>query len=230
MKDKIKFFGNIFKESYMKNFWEIIFNSSSGTMKYWQKRAKQYGKRSVYNMTHTLEELEAVDRFQEEIYLDVLKKYLTGNEKTALDFGCGPGRFEPMLSKLVKDKVYAVDPISTLIKFAPKIENVEYQILKNEYINLPNESIDIIFVSLVLGGITNKRKLEKVITEFKRIAKRDAIFFIVENTAKEENSNYWHYRSVDEYVELLKPLKLQLVKQYEDVGEEISIMVGKNND
>lgn len=217
-----------FDDTYLKELWKEVFEKSIDTIKYWSDRAKKYGKHSVYNMTHSLEELDSVDSFQTEIYLKILKKYLTGNETTAIDFGCGPGRFEPMLSELVKEKVYAIDPILSLINLAPKIEKVEYILLDKEKIDLPDNSVDLIFCSLVLGGITNNNKLKKIIVELKRIAKPNALFFIVENTAKEDNSNYWHYRSVDEYLKIFKPINLKLIEQYEDVGEEISILVGRN--
>lgn len=150
-----------------------------------------------------------------------------GGELVALDFGCGPGRFEPMLSKIAH-KVYATDPISTLIELAPKIDNVEYLLLgENEKIALPSNSVDLVFVSLALGGIVDKSQLKMAIDELKRVAKQNALFFIVENTAKQDNQKYWHYKSAEDYASLFKPIELKLETTYEDINEEISIMVGR---
>lgn len=215
-----------FDDEYLKRLWNEVFIEKINTIEYWKDRASKFGKHSVYNMGHPEEELDEVDKKQEAIYLNVLSKYLTGNEQNAIDFGCGPGRFEPMLSKLVKNKVYGLDPTKKLLDIAPKISNVEYIRLENENFKLPDKSIDLIFVSLVLGGITDEKILKKNIAEMQRVAKDNALFFVVENTAKEPDSQYWHYRSVDKYKELFSFCNLELIEQYDDLGEEISIFVG----
>lgn len=217
-----------FSDEYAKNLFEKVFNDS---LEYWQNRAKKHGKHSVYNMAHPRNELESVDKYQEQIYSNVLKKHLDdnggGGKLVALDFGCGPGRFEPMLSKIAH-KVYATDPISTLLELAPKIDNVEYLLLgENEKIALPSDSVDLVFVSLALGGIVDKSQLKMAIDELKRVAKQNALFFIVENTAKQDNQKYWHYKSAEDYASLFKPIELKLETTYEDINEEISIMVGR---
>ena len=145
----------------------------------------------------------------------------------ALDFGWGVGRFEPMLARLAH-KVYAIDPIATLIELAPKLENVEYLLLdENEKIALPNDSANLIFVSLALGGIVSQTQLQTAVDELKRVAKPNALFFIVENTAKLKNSNHWHYRSAEFYKDLFKPINLKLETTYDDANEEISVMCGR---
>lgn len=132
-----------------------------------------------------------------------------------------------MLSKMAH-KVYATDPISALIELAPKIGNVEYLLLgENEKIDLADNSVDLVFVSLALGGIVDKEQLKSAIYELKRVAKPNALFFIVENTAKQDNQTHWHYRSANDYIELFKPINLQLETTYEDVNEEISVMCGR---
>lgn len=216
-----------FEDNYLKELWDKVFEDKESTIQYWQNRVKQFGKRSVYNMAHSKKELAKVDNFQENIYLNVLKKCLKGDEKVAVDFGCGAGRFEPMLSKLVKEKVVGIDPIAKLISYAPKLPNVEYQVYDNFNIKLPDNSVDIVFVSLVLGGIVNKNHLENCIKELKRISSENALFFIVENTAQMKNSFYWHYRQIDEYKEMFDFCNLELMDTYEDLGEEISILAGR---
>lgn len=216
-----------FSDEYLKSLWEPIFENS---LEYWQNRAKNYGKHSVYNMAHSLDELASVDKKQEQIYQSVLDKHLCdmgGGHLMALDFGCGVGRFEPMLAKLAH-KVYAIDPIATLIELAPKLENVEYLLLdENEKIALPDDSVNLIFVSLALGGIVSQTQLQTAVDELKRVAKPNALFFIVENTAKLKNSNYWHYRSAEFYMDLFKPINLRLETTYDDANEEISVMCGR---
>ncbi len=151
-----------FDDGYLKGLWEGVFVGRINTIEYWKNRASKFGRHSVYNMGHSVDELNKVNEKQCDIYLEVLSQYLTGKEENALDFGCGPGRFEPILSKLVKNKVYALDPIEELLNIAPKIDNVEYIKFENESFKLPDKSIDLIFVSLVLGGITDEKLLKKI--------------------------------------------------------------------
>ena len=90
---------------------------------------------------------------------------LTGNEKTILDFGCGVGRFSAPLAKISNCKVIAVDPIEHLIKMAPKDDNVEYQVIQEGILPLDDASIDVIWVCLVLGSITNTEDLKQTVSE-----------------------------------------------------------------
>lgn len=215
-----------FTDEYLKELWYPIFYGKGYS--YWDERAEKFGEKAVYNMTHLDSELNDVDKKQKDIYKSILKTELSGNEKTALDYGCGCGRFTNFLTDFVSEKVFYIDPTEKLVQLVngnAKTQKLNY---KKNIINLPDKSIDLIFVSLVLGGITNSKDLEKLIEEFNRISSDNALFFIVENTEKCENSNYWHYRSSKEYQELFKFVKLHNFLQYKDCGEEISVFIGKN--
>ena len=196
-------------------------------VEYWQERAKKYGKRSVYNMGYGNNELDEVDRKQEEIYKRVLEKELNRQEKTALDFGCGAGRFESMLAKLVRDKVYAFDPIGDLINIAPLYEKVQYEILKGKQLPLNDKSIDLVFISQVLDGVVDECDLNYIASELERVSSDNALFFIVENISNVECNGYWKYRMPEEYMRLFNFVDLVLKEVYLELGEEIGVMVGR---
>lgn len=197
------------------------------TIDFWQDRVNKFGARAVYNLGYKQEELDNVDKMQNDLYFEILEKHLNENDKTALDFGCGCGRFEPLLSKLV-DEVYAVDPIEDLIKLAPKFDNVKYQVLKNGKLKIKDNSIDLIFVSLTLGGIVKEKDLNVAINELKRVSSPSALFFIVENTEKSlKENNYWTSRSLDDYRNLFSFVDLNLEKSYIDINQEVSILTGR---
>jgi len=103
-------------------------NNDLPDMEYWEKRSKQYGRRSVLNISHTNEEFESVTQLQKKEIFPHLKDSLKGDEKIILDFGCGPGRFTKDLADIIKGKSCGVDPISHLIKFAPKGNNTLAQL------------------------------------------------------------------------------------------------------
>jgi SAM-dependent methyltransferase len=86
---------------------------------YWKKRAKKFGFRSVFNITHTESELAEVTAMQiREIFPHFLSS-LKGDEKIVLDFGCGPGRFTTKLAETIHGKAIGVDPVKELLVLTP---------------------------------------------------------------------------------------------------------------
>ncbi|NJL58326.1 MAG: class I SAM-dependent methyltransferase [Desulfobacteraceae bacterium] len=123
---------------------------------------------------------------------------LIGNEKVILDFGCGTGRFTPDLAKIINGKAIGIDPIRYLIDMAPKIINVEYLLCKEGQIPLPENSVDVVWSCLVLGGI-NGKSLNKSIEEIDRVLKTGGLLFIVENTSEKKDGEFWFFRQFTDY-------------------------------
>lgn len=201
--------------------------ASLSLIDYWEDRVKTYGGKAVYNLGHNNVELDEVTTKQIDIIFPLLKKKLNGNEKVALDFGCGIGRFSKSLADLVSDKVIGLDPIQALLDLAPENNKVEYFVYQEGKLNVIDKKIDILFICLVLGGIKEYR-IYKLLKEFKRILSPSATVCIIENISKIEQSNaYWFCRSKNWYENKFAFLDLKLVYTYEDLGEEIGIFMGK---
>jgi SAM-dependent methyltransferase len=198
-------------------------------IKYWENRARQYGARSVLNLSHGPEEMASVKEMQINTIFPLLKLQLGGDEKTLLDFGCGPGRFTIELADLTGCRIMAADPIDYLLQLAPKDSRVSYQKIVNRRIPTEDGSIDIIWICLVLGGIISKNELSKIVREIKRIANKNALLFLVENTTDRKNIISWHYRSKKAYIALFKEFNLVHLKDYDDSGECNSIFAGRMN-
>lgn len=202
----------------------IISRSSIGM---WKKRAKQYGTRAVLNIGHSDEEIEAVTRMQKDKIFPFLKRELTGREKTILDFGCGPGRFTPDLAELIQGKAIGVDPIQDFLEMAPRGGNVEYRLMKEIIIPLADESIDVVWVCLVLGGIIKERVLRNIVSEVDRVLKPGGLIVLIENTTDAKDGEYWKFRSVEFYQYLFGFAELKHFSDYYDLGERISVMAGR---
>src|SRR5687767_6430223 len=86
---------------------------------YWERRARQYGARSVLNLHHGEEEIDRVTRRQIETLSPLLRSQLRGDERVSVDFGCGTGRFSGALTELTGGSVLAIDPIEHLLRLAP---------------------------------------------------------------------------------------------------------------
>lgn len=203
-----------------------MWSSHSVGVEYWQKRVKKFGARSVLNLGHLDGDYEATtERQKAEIYPH-LQKLLLGNERLVLDFGCGPGRFTGDLAAMIKGNAIGLDPIPQLLAMAPQNKNVEFRGMEEGVIPLPDNSVDVTWICLVLGGIRGE-SLDRTIKEIDRVMNAEALLFLVENTSEKEEGDYWVFRQFEEYKRLFSHVRLVHLHDYDDLGERISIMAGR---
>jgi ubiquinone/menaquinone biosynthesis C-methylase UbiE len=195
-------------------------------IEYWEKRANDYGRRSVLHMGHAESEYDDVTRMQEREIFPHLRTQLNGTERTVLDFGCGPGRFTVQLAEAIRGKAIGVDPIIKLLELAPQHPHVEYRVLKENVIPVADNSVDVVWTCLVLGGI-NGHTLDQAISELGRVLAPGGLLFVVENTSNKADQDTWKFRSVFEYTRKLPFVALVHLHDYVDLGETISIMAGR---
>ena len=64
-----------------------------------------------------------------------------------------------------------------------------------------------------------------------RVLKKDGLLFMIENTSSSPNSEFYTYRTQDEYMKFVYFAKMSHVYDYFDVGkdfkEKFSVMVGR---
>ena len=195
-------------------------------IEYWNERAKNYGVRSVIHLGHSEEELEKITQFQKDFLLPKLKEVLTGNENIVLDFGCGPGRFSEALAKLTECKVVAIDPIKHLIELAPPAAGVEYKVMLEGNIPMENDSVDVVWICLVFGSITDNNVLQQTVAEIKRVLKQGGLIFMVEKTS-EDLSNF-QTKSVTFYKKMFDFVKLDKIDEYTDIEDCNTVFLGRN--
>ena len=61
--------------------------------------------------------------------------------------------------------MYACDPTYELLTYGPNIDNVRYVRIQDYLLPFEDETFDFIFISLVLGGITDLENLKKTVNE-----------------------------------------------------------------
>jgi len=198
-------------------------------IKYWEERAKEYGERSVLNISLSEDEIRSLKEFQEKTIFPFLKKELNGAEKTLLDFGCGPGRLSVELADLTHCEVLGVDPIVYLLELAPVKQNVSYKKIEKNIIPSGDNTFDIIWISFVLGGIVNKNDLHQTLKELNRVLKKNGLLFLIENTSEQKNSLYWKYYTKEYYTNLFRNLNLVHVHDFYHANERFSIFTGRKN-
>ena len=194
---------------------------------YWEERARNYGERSVLNIGLSDEEQSAVKDLQLKQIFPVLKQQLQGNERTLLDFGCGPGRLSIELAELTGCKVTAADPIQYLLDLGRVDDRVSYKAIKGNRIPSNDKEFDIIWISFVLGGITTRKNMKQTIQELNRVANDNCLLFLIENTTDSEDTLYWKYRPIAFYSELFKNFHLVHLGDFNHGNERFAILSGR---
>lgn len=205
----------------------LLFGRAAADLRWWHRRARRRGVRAVVNLGYSSAQLAELDQRQKEILLPQLKSLLAGNEQTILDFGCGPGRFTADLALCINGRATGVDPIQPLLDRAPAHPLVEYRVMRDATIPLPDASIDVVWICLVLTAITDDVALRAALLEVERVLKAGGLVFLVENTTPKPNTAHHAYRSVAQYQQLFRFVKLRYLTGYQELDETISVLAGR---
>jgi SAM-dependent methyltransferase len=195
----------------------------------WSERAAKHGARCVANLGYSEAEFDAVTARQQDTLLPLLAKHLDGSEHSALDFGCGPGRFSGALSQaLGGGKVVAFDICKPLIQLAPRTVNVFYMSSStDEFFSSCRQQFDVIWICLVLGGLPDSL-LATITSNLARTLRHNGLLFLVEHTSDNNRGNdFWKFRTLAEYQALFPPIELRKEGFYLDFGQEVGVMVGR---
>lgn len=139
-----------------------------------EKSKNYYEENDIYEIFSIAED------FPNKIYECLLPKV---RNKVVLDLGCGTGKF---MQKFYKEatKYYGLDLSSKQLEIAKsKVNggNVEFLCCSAENIPLPDNSIDVIISTWVLGTILEIDRRNKALKEMNRVLKKDGNIYLVEN-------------------------------------------------
>jgi SAM-dependent methyltransferase len=135
------------------------------------KRGMNYVSRVKQDPTQQQRQIEAL-----------LMRALTGDSfyRDGMDFGCGPGRFLPLLAKYC-GHLWAVDILeSSLQPAAAKAPNVTPHLLEWP-LNLQLPSLDFLWSSLVLQHLVDEDLFTAITDELRRLLKPGARVLILDN-------------------------------------------------
>jgi SAM-dependent methyltransferase len=221
--------GKPFPVSLMRRVLAHLFRTSAplSSLDYWQERARHHGARAVFNLGHRSDELAAVTRMQKDTIYPCLRKHMAGDERYALDLGCGTGRFTTDLAEMVSAGAVGVDPIQELLDLAPGHPRVKYRPMAEGSFPVDSRSMDLVWICLVLGGIRDSALLQKTVRESERVLRPGGLVLLVENTSDKPDGEHWCFRPAETYEQLFSFAHLTRCCSYEDLGEEISIFTGR---
>lgn len=139
-----------------------------------EKSKNYYEENDIYEIFSIAED------YPNKIYECLLPKI---KDKIVLDLGCGTGKF---MQKFYNEttKYYGLDLSNKQLSIAKRKINsnsVNFICCSAEDIPLPNNSIDVIISTWVLGTILEVDRRNKVLEEMKRVLKHDGNIYLVEN-------------------------------------------------
>ena len=114
-----------------------------------------------------------------DLWMNVVSSYVQDHQvKTILDLGCGTGRFTEALAVCFDADVTGLDPSSKMLSQArakQRDSRVRYELGRAENIPLPNDSVDLIFISMALHHFDDPAVAA---SECRRVLKRQATLFL----------------------------------------------------
>lgn len=118
------------------------------------------------------------------LWMNVVSSYVQDQHvKTILDLGCGTGRFTEALAVCFDAEVVGVDPSNKMLDQARakrRDPRVRYELGSAENIPLPNDSVDLIFISMVLHHLNDSAVAAR---ECRRVLKPQATLFLRTGTS-----------------------------------------------
>ena len=114
-----------------------------------------------------------------QLWMNVVSSYVKDQQiKTVLDLGCGTGRFTEALAVCFDADVVGVDPSNKMLGQAgakKRDPRVRYELGRAECIPVPDDSVDLIFISMALHHFD---KPSVAARECRRVLKSEATLFL----------------------------------------------------
>ena len=176
-----------------------------------EKSKNYYEENDIYEIFSIAED------YPNKIYKCLLPKI---KNKVVLDLGCGTGKF---MKKFYKEalKYYGLDLSNEQLKIAKnkvKSNNVQFICCSAENIPLPENSIDVIISTWVLGTILEEDRRNKVLNEMKRVLKSDGSIYLVENDIggefEEIRNRYPNIKRTKDYNDWIEYNKFKIESQF----------------
>jgi ubiquinone/menaquinone biosynthesis C-methylase UbiE len=124
------------------------------------------------------------------LWMNVVSSYVEKRRiNTILDLGCGTGRFSEALAVHFDAEVVGIDPSKKMLEQARRKlrdRRVRYELGCGEAIPLPNNSVDMIFMSMIFHHFDNPRLAAR---ECRRVLRDGATAFLRAGT-RERISSY----------------------------------------
>ena len=205
--------------------------------KAWRERVETLGiRRSVFHCSHRTDRaFAAITETQRRVIIPLLRAQLHGDEKTALDFGCGWGRWTEEVAAVSGCYVLGVDLLSEYVEEAERRKipgaPVAFLVLKGVRLPCADNSMDLVWVCMVLSAFVDDALFAETIQELGRVLRVGGLLFIVTTTVEkgEVSKGRWaKHRTVDELkTAFAKVAPLTVIGSYTDLKDKDSVLAGR---
>jgi SAM-dependent methyltransferase len=202
----------------------------------WEERVQAMGTRAVFNNRRGPEALAEITKIQQDTILPLFRQHLLDKQELlTLDFGCGYGRWTPLLAQATGYWAVGIDICPALLAEAERQNSspfVEYRLYSEGNIPLETGEADVIWACLVLSTILDDDMLLATAQEFKRVLRPGGLLFITDNTlgpgGRPIFGRWSRSRTAEEYQKAFKSVAdLQVIGAYFDLDEKNEILAGR---
>ena len=200
---------------------------------YWVDRyGRMEAERVVGNVSWNADKYKKENDEWESKIRPFLDKIKIDGQSSLLDFGCGIGRWIPMLGEYCTH-YYGTDIMESAIDRAMKVKS------KNEFSffgeiedeKIPNiaPKYNTIYTCVVLQHVVDDNVLREYVKQFYDLLDDDGHALIVENVSKNKDKNYIKFRDKEFYITLFEKTGFKLVEKesFISTSEEHCIMLFK---
>jgi SAM-dependent methyltransferase len=198
----------------------------------WDNLVKTRGRQCVMNPGISGAELDAETARQIPILREAIRPHLRGCEKTALDYGCGFGRFTAMLANLIDGRAVGYDPSGEMIRAGHGHISVDYvSCPPDQFFHetlKADTTYDLILAFAVLGEPsvpvwTTAGFLSDLLSE-------NGLLVVVEHVVpKPDFSRWWRFRQPGFYEEVFGAhcIDMEEVGKVAQLGDTMTIYAGR---
>lgn len=179
-------------------------------------------------------ELDAETKRQIGVLFPMIAEQLHGHERTALDFGCGAGRFTLPLAKVIQGRAVGFDPCAPLIAAATGHISVDYFTSDTEaYFSESRRNgttFDLILAYIVLGS--PQLDTELIAAGLVSLLAPDGLLILADHmTPNIPTGKWWRFRPLEFYQSLFARhgVTVECIGEIRQLENTVSILSGRNS-
>ncbi len=214
----------------LKEFVRKIFYSMGIELKInWNRRFSRLGEYAVNDSNLSLDDIRKNTQEQSFRYKKIIQRLqISGEDISALDFGCGIGRFGGMILSafpMQKCTLTGYDPIAGMLNRCP-VDT--YQHLSNNFEEIAFKNYDFIFIHMVLGGLSLGEVKARIFQLVQMLRPGGAIFLVEAiSSAGSYEHNLWKSRKDEVYMPLIEGFTWEIIDEFTEAMSTLKIIIGR---